>query len=817
MNHLLPFLRALIPEIFVGASLLLTIGVVAIYLFSSPAKRQRLGELSVAATLVWFVLACVPMPRWNAIRIADRSEFEPATIPIRVFDVEPESRLTMTDSVESPSIGELPSRSTAGTNATSNRAYDSTALNPLDIVLGLFGLGSLFCAVSLFVGRVALYRTEQASIAASDDVKRLYDSIPKRRVARLLISHSNIGPASFGLVRPRILLSQSLCDAIRLSALRHVLLHEQTHVDRRDAVGHVLMNVALPMLYWHPLYWLVRRRIEFSRELLADDRAASQGPKTEYVEEMLRLLRLPDFRLAASMGVVGTFRRRNSFTRRMEMLIQRPHQLEQNAHVKWQILVAALAIVMVIATASLIGARRANGQAPRDDTPNEPAGRDAGVATGTEGLGTAAIESTSGEIDGQEGSASKSSGTSDMVLEHGVVVAYAVQVPASQTGQIQEIAVREGSTVKSGDILAKLDDSASRETLRSIDQEIQRLTISTDNSSEVRKAEANLQALRKQLELLHRANTQLKGSVHTSQIVSLEGQVAVASADMEFAKQSDSIRKLDLEKKRSELAAAQDQQKKFTVVAPVDGTIVEVFHRAGEWVNAGDPVARLIDLSQIQVKAHVLDDRSSILDELPHRDVRILVERKGHTPMELTGKITFISPEVDVNQCRRVLIHCDNQKRDDHWMLLPGSEVDVIVPRASAAESAAIPTDNSRPAVANEAEIESLTELVRAAEATWKRVHALYQAGSDRGSAPNETLARYHLADSKARLAMARGETTSAVTYYEEALRAAEELNRVMAALSEHGVIRLESLVNAQNIRANAKRNLLLAKQKPTK
>jgi hypothetical protein len=64
---------------------------------------------------------------------------------------------------------------------------------------------------------------------------------------------------------------------------------------------------------------------------------------------------------------------------------------------------------------------------------------------------------------------------------------------------------------------------------------------------------------------------------------------------------------------------------------------------------------------------------------------------------------------------------------------------------------------------------------------------------------------------------MARGETTSAVTYYEEALRAAEELNRVMAALSEHGVIRLESLVNAQNIRANAKRNLLLAKQKPTK
>ncbi len=48
-----------------GSTLLLGIGTLAMAVLRRPVQQQRLGELTLLATLAWLLLACVPLPRWD--------------------------------------------------------------------------------------------------------------------------------------------------------------------------------------------------------------------------------------------------------------------------------------------------------------------------------------------------------------------------------------------------------------------------------------------------------------------------------------------------------------------------------------------------------------------------------------------------------------------------------------------------------------------------------------------------------------------------------------------------------------------------------
>ena len=149
---------------------------------------------------------------------------------------------------------------------------------------------------------------------------------PHRR-ARLLTSASCRRPIVYGLWQPKIMLPSELCRLQKQPQLRHVLLHESAHVHRGDAWGHLLFCLAFPLLYFHPLYWWFSRRVQFDRELIADDWAARFGNKQSYVEELVGLVRTAPRLLSGSMGVLDVFRFRTQFYRRMKMLIDREQSL----------------------------------------------------------------------------------------------------------------------------------------------------------------------------------------------------------------------------------------------------------------------------------------------------------------------------------------------------------------------------------------------------------------------------------------------------------------------------------------------------------
>jgi multidrug efflux pump subunit AcrA (membrane-fusion protein) len=100
---------------------------------------------------------------------------------------------------------------------------------------------------------------------------------------------------------------------------------------------------------------------------------------------------------------------------------------------------------------------------------------------------------------------------------------------------------------------------------------------------------------------------------------------------------------------------------------------VEQLHQQGEWVEAGQPVLRVIRLDRLLVEGYVeakLVDQSS-------RGRRVQVQaqtRAGAIVVE--GRLTFVSPEIDsVNQ--QVLVKAEIENRD--LQLRPGQPVEMVI------------------------------------------------------------------------------------------------------------------------------------------
>lgn len=79
------------------------------------------------------------------------------------------------------------------------------------------------------------------------------------------------GPAVSGLLRPRIVLPRDIDRMLTREELEAVVLHELTHVRRRDNLIRLLYEVALCAVWFHPLLWLAGRRMALYRELSCDE------------------------------------------------------------------------------------------------------------------------------------------------------------------------------------------------------------------------------------------------------------------------------------------------------------------------------------------------------------------------------------------------------------------------------------------------------------------------------------------------------------------------------------------------------------------
>jgi len=342
-----------------GTTAMLFVAVLASALCRSPLHRQRAGELGVAATLVWLALACLPMPRvaWpartllpvsapSAVTQADVRVVAPVEISPPLPAVTPRATLETAVQpmpIERSRVLDFPEPAPPTTPAARidwpllvGRAY-------------LIGVG--VCAAWLLLGHVFLFRLVRGATFSAE--------LSERAGARVMVSERLSRPFTCGVFRPVVLIPAAMLRPEARLGLRQVILHEAAHVRRHDGVGNFIFCIALPLLYGHPLYWLLRRQAGLARELIADDQAARADGKAAYAEQLIALARAGAARMPTPVAAIGIFQNRSHFYRRMHMLLERKTSLPVRCSTLGRAAMAAAVVVAVGGATAFLGVRPA--------------------------------------------------------------------------------------------------------------------------------------------------------------------------------------------------------------------------------------------------------------------------------------------------------------------------------------------------------------------------------------------------------------------------------------------------------------------------
>jgi beta-lactamase regulating signal transducer with metallopeptidase domain len=122
--------------------------------------------------------------------------------------------------------------------------------------------------------------------------------------SRLLVLSGVTSPATFGWIRPTILLPDT-CLEQQHSGLEDILRHELHHVRRLDFVWNGFAIACRAVLFFHPAAWYAVHRMQFDRELACDLAAVSDSPKrrARYAECLIQFARLNSSQNSRNWGI----------------------------------------------------------------------------------------------------------------------------------------------------------------------------------------------------------------------------------------------------------------------------------------------------------------------------------------------------------------------------------------------------------------------------------------------------------------------------------------------------------------------------------
>lgn len=108
--------------------------------------------------------------------------------------------------------------------------------------------------------------------------------------AQILRSDTVAGPATIGIVRPVLLVSDRFIREYASQDILAALAHECAHIKRRDFQKNLLYEVTSLGVAYHPATWFLKSQIARTREMTCDEMAAEQlADRRSYAESLLRL------------------------------------------------------------------------------------------------------------------------------------------------------------------------------------------------------------------------------------------------------------------------------------------------------------------------------------------------------------------------------------------------------------------------------------------------------------------------------------------------------------------------------------------------
>jgi bla regulator protein blaR1 len=167
-----------------------------------------------------------------------------------------------------------------------------------------------------------------------------------------------IEPGVFGVWRQAILIPAGIDDRLSKTQRRSILEHEWHHAQRRDNLAAWLHMIVQAVFWFHPVVWLIGRRLIEEREMACDEAVLASSPPDDYAEGILNVCKFycaPSHSQAA--GITSA-----DLKTRVEMILKNEQPRELGRSRRWALAAALSAAVMMPTAVGVLTAQAAAAQ-----------------------------------------------------------------------------------------------------------------------------------------------------------------------------------------------------------------------------------------------------------------------------------------------------------------------------------------------------------------------------------------------------------------------------------------------------------------------
>jgi beta-lactamase regulating signal transducer with metallopeptidase domain len=217
----------------------------------------------------------------------------------------------------------------------------------------LVWLGGISAFSILLLRRIRFVRRliAQSTPAEGDLLKILNQCRADLGITRdiqLKISSGTPSPAACGLLKPAILMPQTLPDKLSPERLRAIFIHELAHIKRGDLWINSAQTLLQVIYFYNPLLWLANAVVRRVREQAVDETVlvALGAEAKSYSNALIDIAEMAFFKPSLSLRLVGVVELRKALQGRIKHMLNRP--IPKNAKI------GVLGLLVVILMAAVL-------------------------------------------------------------------------------------------------------------------------------------------------------------------------------------------------------------------------------------------------------------------------------------------------------------------------------------------------------------------------------------------------------------------------------------------------------------------------------
>jgi RND family efflux transporter MFP subunit len=245
--------------------------------------------------------------------------------------------------------------------------------------------------------------------------------------------------------------------------------------------------------------------------------------------------------------------------------------------------------------------------------------------------------------------------------------------------------IEPGKRVTKGELIVRLEDTdyvnqldAAQQAVSSIEAQIEGLDVEEEQTRlQVQYASEEIEAAKRDLSRIDEAiaagaaNQGERDSVYAA-LLRTQRQLATLQQQLDLIPSRRLNLKAQLSSQRANARVAQLNVDRSSIRAPFDAELQSVMPREGDWVGLGTSVARIVDLSRLEIPLKLPASASAwvrVGDE-----AQFWVREPVASP-DWVGEIVRVSPEADASS-RTITVYAEvSQDPDNPDRLLPGQFV----------------------------------------------------------------------------------------------------------------------------------------------